>query len=107
MQNLFSNDSIRSPLGRNNSRKSQQSLGSSDASSRRYSSEDAREQIIEYARIQQQTMATIAEEANKRTMLKAFKFLLTPIPPKLPPDDYGLRLQQQSPTLENDESDNN
>ena len=52
-------------------------------------------------------------------MFKAFKFLATPIPTNLPPDDlemknearaqikreYGSRLRQRPPTPENDESD--
>ena len=127
MQNLFFDDPLRHPPGRNNSRKSQRSSGSSDASSGRYSGEEVREHVIESVRIQQQSMATIAEEvkkqtmlADKRTIFKAFKFLAIPIPTNLPPGDleminearaqikreYGLRLRKRlPPPPDNDESD--
>ena len=111
MHNLFTDDPIRRPIGRNSSRKSQRSSSSSDATSRRYLAEEAKEEIVEASKAPQNTMKTIAEEVKKPTMFKAFKFLATPIPPNSPPDElhmlteyraelkreYGSRFQQQPP----------
>ena len=125
LNNLFSDDLIRRPIGRNASRKSQRSSGSSDATSGRYSIEEVREEVVEAARAQKSTMKTIAEEAkkrtalaNKRTMFKAFKFLATPLPTNLPSrelqmlteareqivNEYGPLMQSRQPT-DNETSD--
>ena len=119
LNNLFCDDLIRRPIGRNASRKSQRSSGSSDATSGRYSAEEAREEVVEATRAQKSTMKTIAEEAkkrtalaNKRTMFKAFKFFATPLLTNLPSrelqmlteareqilNEYGPRMQSRQPT---------
>ena len=56
MNNLFSDDLIHRPIGRNTSRKSQRGSGLSDATSGRYSAEEAREEVVEAARAQKTTI---------------------------------------------------
>ena len=91
MNNLFSDNLVRRPIGRNTSRKSQRSSGSSDATSEWYLAKEAREEVVEAARAKKSVRQTIAEEVkkrmtlgDKRTVFKVFKFIDTPLSTNFP-----------------------